>query len=283
VAAYSGQTVIFGGLIQKTRANVSRRVPFIADIPLLGYFFKYDQEVEGRTELLVIMTPMLVTGEQDLEYVKQVESSRMSWCLADVVEAHGDVGLSGGYGLWGPAVGNTIFPDLQPTVEYGLPRDPFPTNGAVDRGDSSLNGSGAATPYQRRPIVDPVGPPSTGSSSQPQYRSSVREVFPSSSDLPSNLDRSSVQRPGLPGQAASNALPQPVIVPQISNLPTNRTGAAPLKQSAFPVSAKPPLAARLAGWIDPQSQQNAGVNASNSGPRPSPIRLGSNDQMLTSD
>jgi hypothetical protein len=92
-----------------------------------------------------------------------------------------------------------------------------------------------------------------------------------------------VQRPGLPGQAASNALPQPVIVPQIGNLPTNRTGAAPLKQSAFPVSAKPPLAARLAGWIDPQSQQNAGVNASNSGPRPSPIRLGSNDQMLTSD
>ena len=60
---------------------------------------------------------MLVTGEEDLDYVKQVESSRMSWCLADVVEAHGDVGMSGGYGLWGPAVGTTIYPDLQPTVD----------------------------------------------------------------------------------------------------------------------------------------------------------------------
>ena len=117
IAAYSGQTVIFGGLIQKIREQRSRRVPFIADIPLIGNFFKYDSEAEERSELLVIMTPMLVTGEEDLDYVKATESSRMSWCLADVVEAHGDVGLSGGYGLWGPAVGQTIYPDLQPTVE----------------------------------------------------------------------------------------------------------------------------------------------------------------------
>ena len=121
VAAYSGQTVVFGGLIQKTRTAISRRVPFLADVPLVGVLFRFDRETEIRSELLVIMTPLLVTGEQDLEYVKQVESSRMSWCLADVVEAHGDVGLSGGYGLWGPAVGGTIYPDVQPTV------DTFPT------------------------------------------------------------------------------------------------------------------------------------------------------------
>ncbi len=123
IAAYSGQTVVFGGLIQKTRGNFSRRVPFLADIPLLGYFFKYDQERERRTELLVIMTPMLVNGDEDMEYVKQVESSRMSYCLADVVEAHGDVGLSGGYGLWGPAVGNTIYPDMQPTIDHVIMQD----------------------------------------------------------------------------------------------------------------------------------------------------------------
>ena len=141
VAAYSGQTVVFGGLIQKTRANFSRRVPIVADIPLLGHLFKYDQETEIRSELLVILTPMLITGEADLDYVKQVESSRMSWCLADVVEAHGDVGLSGGYGLWGPAVGNTIYPDLQPTIENVIIDErmevppaviePMPTDGAI--------------------------------------------------------------------------------------------------------------------------------------------------------
>ncbi len=73
------------------------------------------------------MTPMLVTGEEDLDYIKEVESSRMSWCLADVVEAHGDVGLSGGNGLWGPAVGNTIYPDVQPTIENVIIHDSYPS------------------------------------------------------------------------------------------------------------------------------------------------------------
>lgn len=117
VAAYSGQTVVFGGLIQKERFQSSRRVPFLADIPLLGYFFKFERETERRSELLTVLTPMLVTGEEDMEYVKQTESARMSWCLADVVEMNGDVGLSGGYGLWGPATGGVIYPDLQPTVD----------------------------------------------------------------------------------------------------------------------------------------------------------------------
>ncbi len=89
----------------------------MADIPLIGHFFKYDRDLEERNELLIIMTPILVNGDEDLEYIKKVESSRMSWCLADVVEAHGDEGLSGGYGLWGPAVGPTIYPDLNPTVQ----------------------------------------------------------------------------------------------------------------------------------------------------------------------
>ena len=117
IAAYSGQTVIFGGLIQKTRENISRRVPYLSNIPYLGNMFKFDRETETRSETLIVMTPTLVLSDQDLDYVKSVESSRMSWCLADVVEMHGDEGLSGGYGLWGPAVGHTIYPDMQPTVD----------------------------------------------------------------------------------------------------------------------------------------------------------------------
>ena len=115
--ARSGQTVVIGGLIQKSRSNFSRRVPVLADIPLVGNMFKYDQEAETRTELLIVMTPVVVNGDQDIEYVKQVESGRMSWCLADVVEAHGNAGLNGGNGLWGPATAKTIYPDMTPTVE----------------------------------------------------------------------------------------------------------------------------------------------------------------------
>lgn len=117
IVAYDGQTVVFGGLIRKTRSNESRRVPYVSNLPLVGNFFKFDRETERREELLIVLTPTLINGDEDLEYIKQIESSRMSWCLADVVEMHGDVGLSHGYGLWGPAIGPTIFPDVTPTVD----------------------------------------------------------------------------------------------------------------------------------------------------------------------
>ncbi|MCC9656636.1 secretin N-terminal domain-containing protein [Rhodopirellula halodulae] len=140
ITAFDGQTVVFGGLIQKFRQNRTRRVPYLSEVPVLGTFFKYDSEIETRSELLVVMTPILVTGHEDLEYVKQVESSRMSWCLADVVEMHGDVGLSGGYGLWGPAVGPTIYPDIHPTVDV-FPAADMPGGGRAIKGGMVPSGA----------------------------------------------------------------------------------------------------------------------------------------------
>jgi type II secretion system protein D len=119
VSARSGQTIILGGLITKTRSYSSRRVPYLSDIPILGRLFRYDSSTEDRTELLIIMTPHIVRTEADAEWVKQVESDRMSWCLADVVEIHGDAGLSGGNGLWGPALPPPIYPDSDPTGAAG--------------------------------------------------------------------------------------------------------------------------------------------------------------------
>jgi type II secretory pathway component GspD/PulD (secretin) len=146
LSVYSGQTVIMGGLIQKQRVNRSRRLPWLSSLPLVGNLFKYDFESEFRNELLVVMTPMVVTGEQDLEYIKQVESSKMSWCLADVVEAHGDVGLSGGYGLWGPAIGPTIYPDLQPTIDDEVIISDVPAGVITDQNPSVIPAPQGVTP-----------------------------------------------------------------------------------------------------------------------------------------
>ena len=209
VAAFSGQTVVFGGLIQKSRANFSRRVPIIADIPLLGHFFKYDQEAEFRTELLVILTPMLVTGEEDLDYVKQVESSRMSWCLADVVEAHGDVGLSGGYGLWGPAVGNTIYPDLHPTVEDVIIRDAISTQ---RQGVLPMPAEGAMIDAE----VTPATPLPMGSGAAPAVN-------------------------GPAGIAPVNIAPQGAApVPAGSGVPPNYTAPLPNSSSSIPAGTRRP-------------------------------------------
>jgi general secretion pathway protein D len=119
ISAYNGQTVVFAGLISKQRESASRRIPFLADIPVVGMLFRSDIEVEKRSELLIIMTPRLANVEEELNVLKEVESSRMSWCLADILEMHGDVGLNGGHGLWGPATGAMMYPEMPQSVIDG--------------------------------------------------------------------------------------------------------------------------------------------------------------------
>jgi hypothetical protein len=88
--------------------------------------FRFDSEAESRSELIVIMTPRLINPNDSdkLDMLKQVETSRMSWCMADILNIHGDVGLSPGNGLWGPAASPVIFPDLQPSAEFDPIQNP---------------------------------------------------------------------------------------------------------------------------------------------------------------
>lgn len=164
VSARSGQTVILGGLITKSRGYSSRRVPYLSDIPVLGRLFRYDSSSEERTELLIIMTPHIVKTEADGEWIKQVESDRMSWCLADVVEIHGDAGLSGGNGLWGPATAPPIYPDVDPTGlghEFVVPDGELPPLRRYPTTPSGMT-PGAATPT----LLNPPLPQSTVSPQQ---------------------------------------------------------------------------------------------------------------------
>ena len=118
VSARSGQTVILGGLIRRRTATVSRKVPYVSDVPVLGNLFRFDSVQESRAELLFIMTPYIVRSDEDIEFLKQMESSRMSWCLADVVNVHGHHGLSGAFEGPGYCGCETVYPDQMP---YAMP------------------------------------------------------------------------------------------------------------------------------------------------------------------
>jgi type II secretion system protein D len=122
VSARNGQTVILGGLITKNRNVLARRVPYLSDIPVLGNLFRYDSVGEARTELLIIMTPYIHRNPEDTELLNQIESRRMSWCLADVIDVHGDTGMSAG-GVCAPQVPTeVIYPTQDPAAgEYFVP------------------------------------------------------------------------------------------------------------------------------------------------------------------
>ncbi len=93
VSAMDGETIVLGGLISQGSETTKRRVPWLSDIPLLGFFFRYDSEVQKRSELLIILTPHVIRGPADIQRIKQAETARMHWCLGDVVKMHGDIGV----------------------------------------------------------------------------------------------------------------------------------------------------------------------------------------------
>lgn len=124
ISARDGQTVVFAGLITNEKTNITRGVPYLSNLPLVGNLFKYEFDAERRTELLIVMTPRIIKYDEDYEWLSAVESDRMSWCLSDVVNIHGDVGLRGNNNLFCCENVPVIYPDQDPTgSQYRKPVD----------------------------------------------------------------------------------------------------------------------------------------------------------------
>jgi general secretion pathway protein D len=116
VSAMSGQTVVLGGLIAKSKEELHRKVPLLGDIPLLGRLFRFDSLTCKRSELMIIMTPHIVRNEAESDAIKQAEAARMSWCLGDVIKVHGDAGLRGRCDNWTDAETQVVYPDAAPDI-----------------------------------------------------------------------------------------------------------------------------------------------------------------------
>ncbi len=56
----NGETVVLGGVYEQERHEESRRVPWLADLPLIGWLFRGRTERERYSELLVFVTPTLL-------------------------------------------------------------------------------------------------------------------------------------------------------------------------------------------------------------------------------
>lgn len=60
VLVESGGTVILGGIFQEADRKDSTGIPWLSELPLLGYFFKQEAKRTDKTELLIFLTPTLV-------------------------------------------------------------------------------------------------------------------------------------------------------------------------------------------------------------------------------
>lgn len=143
VCAASGQTVVFAGLIQTNKQEEVRGIPYVSRLPVVGPLLSYTEDREQRTELLIIMTPRVIrdNNEDDMGMIRYAESERMSWCLADVVDLYGDVGMSSRPGWWCDGEWHcrhatpVIFPHEDPA---GIHADPVPQPMEVEDPDLPL-------------------------------------------------------------------------------------------------------------------------------------------------
>lgn len=81
VSMNSGSTIVIGGLIRDDKTTVEKKVPLLGDFPLLGGLFRYEKDELQKTNLLIFITPYVMTGQQDLENITEKKRNEMKPAL----------------------------------------------------------------------------------------------------------------------------------------------------------------------------------------------------------
>ena len=63
VIVNDGQTVVIGGLTSNSEKMVENGLPFLKDLPLLGFLFKYKKKETIKQDLIIFITPRIVRNE----------------------------------------------------------------------------------------------------------------------------------------------------------------------------------------------------------------------------
>jgi general secretion pathway protein D len=64
-----GQTIVIGGLIRSKESDTAKGTPWLVDIPVIRYLFGKESTENHKTELIVLLTPRVVTSLDDVEMV----------------------------------------------------------------------------------------------------------------------------------------------------------------------------------------------------------------------
>ena len=60
IAVNNGDTAVIGGIYEEVIRNDTTKVPFLGDVPVMGYLFKTTSRSSQKTELLIFLTPRVV-------------------------------------------------------------------------------------------------------------------------------------------------------------------------------------------------------------------------------
>ena len=60
-----GETLVIGGMIQEAEVKSVNKIPFLGDLPLIGSAFRSTSTTKEKTELVIMITPKILTDGED--------------------------------------------------------------------------------------------------------------------------------------------------------------------------------------------------------------------------
>ena len=167
-----GQTVVIGGLMQKSKSSSESKIPFLGDIPWLGNLFKRKTKSGSKTELLIFLTPHVIQAPSQLAALSDKEPVRRS---APRRRCRATAGCAG--------------------CADHRPPGPRPAHRAADAGRTCTGKTGGGVPVTRwqQLISDrsqklATSPPACGSSAASAASASSMTMKPSSGEIDGDAD-----------------------------------------------------------------------------------------------
>ena len=84
LAIKDGQSILMGGLISKEETKNNSGVPFLKDIPFLGWAFKNQSDSAVKKELVIMVTPYVIESEDILDQYINSFREKMSGLRHDL-------------------------------------------------------------------------------------------------------------------------------------------------------------------------------------------------------
>lgn len=75
IRARSGQIVVIGGLMKDQQTNEVAKTPWLGDVPMFGKLFQHQRERKTKSELVILLRPIVTSGSDDNTWNEQVRQS----------------------------------------------------------------------------------------------------------------------------------------------------------------------------------------------------------------
>jgi len=76
ISIVSGTTVVIGGLMRDDKENIEKKIPLLGDLPLLGGLFRVNRDRSLKTNLLLFITPHVLTNREDLVEITRLKQQQ---------------------------------------------------------------------------------------------------------------------------------------------------------------------------------------------------------------